>query len=86
LTVFIRVQERYNNALFDQLFRDLDMRQYRDDFTFQEMMSISMMVLEKVGEQLLTTPIDPHQLADQLEQAMKPWIQTLQRLFTKETV
>lgn len=80
------VQERYNNALFDQLFWDLDMKQYRDDFTLQEMMSISMMVLEKVGEQLLTTTIDPNQLADQLEQAMKPWIQTLQRLFTKETV
>lgn len=81
-----QVQENYNKALFQQLFRDVDMSHYRKDFTIQEMMSISMMVLEKVGEQLLNTKIDPDQLASQLEQAMKPWIQTLQRLFMKETL
>ena len=81
-----KVQEDYNNELYQQLLHDLDMSEYREDFTLQEMMSISLMVLEKVGDQILNTKVEPDQLANQLEQAMKPWIQTLQRLFKKEKV
>ena len=81
-----QVQEDFNNEIYQQLLHDLDMSGYRDDFTFQEMMTISLMVLEKVGDQILNTKVEPDQLANQLEQAMKPWIQTLQRLFKKENV
>ena len=81
-----QVQEDFNNELYQQLLHDLDMSEYREDVTPQEMMSISLMVLEKVGDQILNTKVEPDQLANQLEQAMKPWIQTLQRLFKKENV
>ena len=81
-----QVQEDFNNELYQQLLHDLDMSEYREDFTLQEMMSISLMVLEKVGDQILNTKVEPDQLANQLEQAMKPWIQTLQRLFKKENI
>ena len=81
-----KVQEDFNNELYQQLLHDLDMSEYREDFTLQEMMSISLMVLEKVGDQILNTKVEPDQLANQLEQAMKPWIQTLQRLFKKEKI
>lgn len=80
------IQDEYNNARFQQLFEGLDMKKYRSDFSLQEMMSISMMVLERVGDQFLSTTEDPDQIAQQLEQVMKPWIQTLQRLFKKETL
>lgn len=80
------IQEEYNNSLFQQLFEGLDMSKYRTDFSLQEMMNISMMVLEKVGNQLLSTINEPLQISEQLEAAMKPWIQTLQRLFMKETL
>lgn len=81
-----QVQENYNSVLFQQLFQELDMSSYRSDFTLQEMMTLSMMVLEKVGEKLVSSNVEPDHLAIQLEQAMKPWIQTLQRLFSKETI
>lgn len=81
-----RIQEEKNNVLYQQLFEGLDISRYRTDFSLQEMMSISMMVLEKVGDQLLSSIVEPLQIAEQLEVAMKPWIQTLQRLFMKETL
>ncbi len=81
-----QVQEDFNNELYQQFLHDLDMSEYREDVTPQEMMSISFMVLEKVGDQILNTKVEPDQLANQLEQAIKPWIQTLQRLFKKENV
>jgi TetR/AcrR family transcriptional regulator len=80
------IQEAYNESLFNQLFTGLDMSRYRMDFTLQEMMSISMMVLEKAGEQLLLNKVSSSELATLLESTMTPWIQTLQRLFIKEPV
>lgn len=76
-------QERFNGRLFQQLFEGLDHSLYRTDFTLEEMMNISIMVLQQVGQQLIQSKITTEQLQQQLEQAMQPWITTLQRLFLR---
>jgi hypothetical protein len=42
-----------------------------------------MMVLQQVGQQMIQSGITADQLQQQLEQAMQPWITTLQRLFLR---
>ena len=76
-------QERFNGRLFQQLFEGLDHSLYRTDFSLEEMMNISMMVLQQVGLQMIQTGMTADQLQQQLEQAMQPWITTLQRLFLR---
>jgi TetR/AcrR family transcriptional regulator len=77
------VQERFNGRLYQQLFEGLDLTGYRTDFSLQEMMEISLVVLQQVGQQLIQPGITPEQLQQQLEDAMQPWINRLQRLFFK---
>jgi TetR/AcrR family transcriptional regulator len=47
------VQERFNGRLYQQLFEGLDLTGYRTDFSLQEMMEISLVVLQQVGQQLI---------------------------------
>ena len=77
------MQERFNTRLFQQLFEGLDHSLYRTDFTLEEMMNISMMVLQQAGQQLIQPGMTAEQLQQQLEQVMQPWITTLQRLFLR---
>lgn len=77
------MQERFNGRLFQQLFDGLDLTGYRTDFSVHEMMEVSLMVLQQVGNQLIQPGTTPNQLQQQLEEAMQPWIHRLQRLFLK---
>jgi TetR/AcrR family transcriptional regulator len=77
------MQERFNGRLYQQLFEGLDLTGYRTDFSLQEMMEISLVVLQQVGQQLIQPGITPEQLQQQLEDAMQPWINRLKRLFFK---
>lgn len=77
------MQEQFNGRLYQQLFEGLDLTRYRTDFTIQEMMEISLMVLQQVGHQFIQPGMTQNQLQQQLEDAMEPWIVRLQRLFLK---